>query len=241
MRFKAILRNINLLNIALIAVIVLLANYTLLPLFNMSIQYKLPIPKTTIVDKVDKAEEPAQSLTPSPVNYTIVKEQNLFHPERKLSLEQKKEIPRPELVLYGTLISHDVKIAFMEDKKAPRNSPGRGKRQMALQLGNILSGYTLIDVYHDKVVMARDDDRIEVSIFKSKNTMHEQTVHKNIVETDTRKLKKQGSGAPPGVIERGPPPPEMPVPDKETLFKVKDAFEPFIRKKLGNQQTEKPN
>jgi hypothetical protein len=162
-KLRYLFRNINLLNIALIAALVLLANYTVLPLFSVNIKYTLPPPKKIVSDK---EEESPQSQTPSPLDYMIVAEQNLFHPERRIPPEKKeeKELPKPEFVLYGTLITDEVKLAYFEDLKAPYSTPGRGKRQRPLRLGNTLSGYTLNEIHADRVVMVRGEDRIEVRV-----------------------------------------------------------------------------
>jgi len=65
-------------------------------------------------------------------------------------------------VLYGTLLSGDMNIAYMEDKKSPQSTPGRGKRQTPLKPGESMSGFTLRKIDADKVVMARGDETIIV-------------------------------------------------------------------------------
>lgn len=163
MRFKTIIRNINLLNIMLITAIIILANYAVLPMFNMNITYTLPAGKKTIGDKYEKS---AESHIPSPSDYMMIAEENLFHPERKIPVEKKGEqsLPKPEFVLYGTLIIDDLNLAYLEDLKAPHSTPGRGKRQRPLRLGATLSGYTLSEVYHDRAVMSKGEERIEVRV-----------------------------------------------------------------------------
>jgi len=161
-KLKNFFRNINLLNITLIAAIVLLANYTVLPVFSTNIKYSLHAPKKTVADKEEKSP---QSQTPSPLDYMIVAEQNLFHPERRIPEKKEgKELPKPEFVLYGTLITDEVKLAYLEDLKAPYSTPGRGKRQRPLRLGNTLSGYTLNEIHADRVVMVKGEERIEVKV-----------------------------------------------------------------------------
>jgi hypothetical protein len=162
-KLNYILKNINLLNLILIAVIILLANYTFLPIFNKSVKFKLPSVKQAIDHKNEK---PAESSVQSPSDYTIIAEENLFHPERKIPVEKTegKPLPEPEFVLYGTLITDNLRVAYLEDLKAPHTTEGRGKRQLALRLGNSLSGYTLVEISPDKVIMAKGDDKIEVSI-----------------------------------------------------------------------------
>lgn len=166
MRFKTIIRNINLLNIVLMAIIAVFGAYVLPPLLNVQVKYTLPSPKKT-VDK--KEENPAEAQYPQAFEYIVIAEKNIFHPERKIPVEKKEEkpLPKPEFVLYGTLITGDTKLAFIDDMKSAQASPGRGKRQRALYLGSALSGFTLSEVYQDKVVMVRGEEILEVRVLDS--------------------------------------------------------------------------
>lgn len=158
---KKLLRNINLLNILLIVAILIFINYTVLPLFNGSVSYKLPNGKKPPVYKDEKTAEIA---IPSLTDYTMIAEDNLFHPERKIPLDigADQALEKPEFLLYGTLITDDVRLAYLEDKKAPQNTAGRGKRQTTLKLGNVMSGYTLKEIYPDKVIMVRGEEILAV-------------------------------------------------------------------------------
>ena len=111
-------------------------------------------------------EKPAAAQSPSPADYAVISDQNLFHPERKIPPEGKEEkaIPRPEVVLYGTLIADDMSIAYIEDKKAPYSTPGRGKRQIALKKGDHLGEYVLTQVETDRIVLVKGDDKIVVML-----------------------------------------------------------------------------
>jgi len=163
MRFKTIIRNINVLNILLISVIIMSISYSLLPLLDIKVKYTLPNAKKTVEDTKEKA---VQTQTPSVVEYTMIAEENLFHPERKIPVEKKEEqpLPKPEFVLYGTLITDDISLAYLEDLKAPQSTPGRGKRQTALRKGDTMSGYTLKEVEAEKIVMVRGDDKMIVAL-----------------------------------------------------------------------------
>jgi hypothetical protein len=173
-KVKNIFRNINLLNIILITSIIILANYTVLPMFNMNIRYTLPAGKKTIGDTDEK---PADSHIPSLTDYTMIAEENLFHPERKIPAEKKAEqpLPKPDFVLYGTLITDDIRLAYLEDRKAPYATPGRGKRQTVLRLGDTMSGFTVKEIDIDKIVMARGEERIEVNVSDPAKPKHGDT------------------------------------------------------------------
>jgi hypothetical protein len=165
-KLNRLLRNISLLNIILIASIILMASYVVFPLLNVKVKY---IPDSSKKVSTVTEEELAQSQTPSPSDYTIIAEQNLFHPERKIPPEKKEEqpLPKPEFVLYGTLITDNVSFAYLEDKKSPRTTPGRGKRQTALKKGDTMSGFTLKEIDHDKVVMVKGEETLIVKVIDS--------------------------------------------------------------------------
>lgn len=171
MRMRVLLRHINLLNILLLAAALFFAYYLLAPLFLASTAFKpLPLKKISSEEKdVPAAEEQRQA--PSAMEYTVIAEQNVFHPERKIPVEKKDEkpLPQPEFSLYGTLVTDAVSLAYMEDRKAPRSTPGRGKRQTALKIGDSLSGYMVHEITHEKVVMVRGEDRIEVKVVSPAN------------------------------------------------------------------------
>src|SRR4030042_3556026 len=162
-RFSRLLKNINVLNIILLVAAILLADYVVLPLLNVQVKYIPTIPKKI---SSEKEEKPAQSQTANPADYTIIADQNLFHPERKIPPEKKEEaaLPKPEFVLYGTLITDNLKFAYLEDKKSPRSTPGRGKRQTALKQGDTMSGYTLKEIDTDKVVMVKGEETLIVKV-----------------------------------------------------------------------------
>lgn len=103
---------------------------------------------------------------PSLSDFSIIGDENLFHPERKIPIEKKEEkpLPKPEFVLYGTLISENLSLAYLEDLKEPYTSPGRGKRQIPLRAGDTLSGFTLKEIYTDKVVMIRGEEKIVLNL-----------------------------------------------------------------------------
>lgn len=158
---RGLLKNINLLNILLAGLLVVLARYTLYSFPEPKIRIGPPQPKSGIVEKVTEEKEGPSS---SPADYMVIAEQNPFHPERKIPVEKKAEKPllKPDFVLYGTLITDDLSIAYMEDMKSPLSTPGRGKRQMPLKIGQSLSGFTLKEIEAEKVVMVRGEEIMTV-------------------------------------------------------------------------------
>lgn len=163
MHLKSVIKNISLINILLISVAMLFASYILLPLLEVKVRFSTPSPKKN-AGTVEERETQAQP--PSITEYTVITEQNLFHPDRKIPVEKKVEepLPKPDFVLFGTLITNGVSLAYLEDTKAPRNTAGRGKRQVALKKGDSLSGFTLKEIEPDKVTMVRGNEKIIVAI-----------------------------------------------------------------------------
>jgi len=123
----------------------------------------LPAVMETTGLSVEKAG-PSQNL--AHIDYAVISDQNLFHPERKIppDKQQEKVIPRPDVVLYGTLITDDLSVAFVEDRKAPYTTAGRGKRQITLKKGGILRGYTVSGIEADRIVLSREDDKFTVML-----------------------------------------------------------------------------
>ncbi|MEW6602028.1 MAG: type II secretion system protein N, partial [Nitrospirota bacterium] len=228
------------LNVLLLAVIIALAAYILPPLLEVNVAYTLPVAKKI---SEEKEEKPAVAQPPSVMEYAVIAEQNVFNPERKIPAEKKDEkpLPKPEFVLYGTLIAGDTSMAFIEDLKAPYTTAGRGKRQRTLRVGGMLSGYTLSRVYTDRVVLVRGEERMEVRVLDQKKGRVVETVSsQQLTPPGSLKDKPPSAGRSPGIVHKGPPPPGVQIPDEKALSKVKGAFEPLIMKKTGNQQTEKP-
>jgi hypothetical protein len=164
MDLKRVLKNFNLLNLILLAAVVLFAYEFLFPEWNAQTDFVLPPAKKAVEEKGRSEAAKPQSL--SPLEYVVIAEQNLFHPDRIIPPEKKAEVvlPKPEFILYGTLISPEVSLAYMEDKKAPVTTPGRGQRQSTLKKGESLSGFTLKEIMADKVVMARGEETMTVSL-----------------------------------------------------------------------------
>ncbi len=158
---RQFLKNLNLLNLLLLGLLIILARYVIYPAPEPGLKPILPAQQT---ETVENSSDEKNSIPSSSADYMIIAEQNPFHPERKIPVEKKAEqpLPIPDFVLYGTLITDDLSIAYMEDLKSPLSTPGRGKRQTPLKIGQSLSGFTLKEIEAEKVVMVRGDERMTV-------------------------------------------------------------------------------
>jgi hypothetical protein len=166
---KAFLKNFNLLNVCLIIASLIFAYGFLFPQRESNGTFTLPPLKKKPAEKTQTVLPKAQST--SPLDYGIIADQNLFHPERRIPPEKKAEavLPKPEFILFGTLITPDLKVAYLEDKKAPVTTPGRGKRQTALKKGESMSGFILKEIMADKVVLARGEETLSVFLVDPKS------------------------------------------------------------------------
>ncbi|GAB4424058.1 MAG: hypothetical protein OHK0032_18830 [Thermodesulfovibrionales bacterium] len=230
MRFRRLIRNINLLNIILMAAIAVFAAYILLPMFDVNVRYALPAAKKNIEGKEETA---SQAQAPAITEYTMIAEQNLFHPSRTIvAAKDAKPETRPEFVLYGTLITDDTSLAYLEDLKAPYTTQGRGKRQRALHSGATLSGFTLKEIHHNRVVMVRGEEQIVLNVSPRKRFRDVSTIsisdQKPVAAPTALQEKPSGAGRPPGIIKRESPAEQAPP----MLPKAREAIEDIIKQKL---------
>lgn len=162
-RTKRLIDNLNLLNILLVAAAAALFIFLDYPLITSEHTISKPRAKSVAPEG---GEKPSTASSIAYLDYAVVAEKNLFHPERKVPVEKKDKqlLARPEIILYGTLIAGDKKIAYLEDKKAPYSTPGRGKRQVTVDEGSMISGFKLSEVHEDRIVLTRGDDKILVRL-----------------------------------------------------------------------------
>jgi hypothetical protein len=154
--------SMNVLNGLLAAAVVAVVFYAVIPFLNPA-AVSLPAAMETAAGSMEKAAAPQRS---SPTDYAMISEQNLFHPERKIPPEkqQDKVLPKPDLFLYGTLITDKTSYAFVEDRKAPYSTAGRGKRQLTLKKGESLGGYIVSEIETNRIVLVKGEERLVISL-----------------------------------------------------------------------------
>lgn len=113
---------------------------------------------------------------PTGLDFIAVTEKNLFHPERRMPTDKKGEqaLVRPEIIFYGAIITSDKKIAYVEDKKNPYSTPGRGKRQIPLAEGAMIGGYKLKEINPESIVLVHGDDQMVVNLRDQKDRKPEE-------------------------------------------------------------------
>jgi hypothetical protein len=164
---RYIARNISILNLILVCTAGAFFVYGISPLLSAKIIYKAKPSIRPLAPAVADQAAPA----PSAQDYTIIAEANLFHPERKIPVEKKEEklAPKPELVLYGTVVSGDLSVAYVEDTKSPYTTPGRGKRPKVLRKGDVIGGFTLKEVAATRITLVRNEEVMTVNIDVAKD------------------------------------------------------------------------
>ncbi|MBF0518042.1 MAG: hypothetical protein HQK97_13190, partial [Nitrospirae bacterium] len=131
------LEHFNVLNITLVLAIVFMGIYEYHD-YRANEKIKVAPNKKMRLDTGEVKLDDARKLLPRG-DYMVVTEKNLFHPERR-PVQTQAELPPADFVVYGTIVG-STKAAFVEDKKSPYNTPGRGQRQRTLHEGDAVSGY----------------------------------------------------------------------------------------------------
>lgn len=165
-------------NPAVLDVFVLDADYFLHPSLLTDIK-TMSVGPLDLQDLVVKAEETdIVDRIPSGLEYVDVAEKNLFHPERRMPADKKEEpeMVRPDIIYYGSIIALEKKIAYIEDKKNPYTTPGRGKRQTPVTEGTMIGGYKLTEVNPESIVLVRGDDKIVVNLRDQKDRQRAETL-----------------------------------------------------------------
>jgi type II secretory pathway component PulC len=158
---KLILRNINVLNMLLLATAIFLFFEFDYPLLKKQVSVAQIEAKEVAIQNEEKI---APENSASYADFVSIAEKNLFHPEREIPKAEKAAMPKPELILYGTLITDDVSIAYVEDKKSPYSTPGRAKRQTALKKGGSIGGYVLREIEPNRIVLVKGEDKLVVML-----------------------------------------------------------------------------
>lgn len=212
--------SLNVLNLFLFAAAGAFFFYFLYPLLNAPLSVSVPLPKEIAAGAAAGVNTQEK---PQPADYAVIEAQNLFHPSRVIPPEKTaaQQVPRPELVLHGTMIAGGLKIAFVQDKKAAPTSPGRGVRQVALKEGESIGGYKIEQVTDKLIVLASGEDRMTLYLDELKERKGETTVKGGQPATSAA-AQRTSPGKPalqtPSTPARGPVPlpraatPAMPQP-----------------------------
>lgn len=132
-------------------------------------------------------------------SYISIAEKNIFSPERKdfpiPAGNGKKELVRPQVVLYGVTIVGDYQAASIANPGRPL---GKGEREMfSVKPGERIGEYKLTKILSDRITLEAEGDTFEVLLYDSKTPKK---------RTDVRTEVKPA--APPGTqpVPAGPAP-----------------------------------
>jgi len=205
--FRRLYKEITLLNLTLFVIILVLSGVALMSVSNVNVKVTPHSGKAKAVTQ--NADTPSSFVqAPSLSDYAVITENNIFHPERKAPKEEKYQ-PKPELVLYGTIVSDALSVAYIEDKKAPQTSPGRGKRQIVVKQGDTISGFVLKEIHTDRIVLMRGDETMVVYLSDMEKQRGTDTTLSSKSATSQPPLLP---GASPGSKPVTPPKPSVPPP-----------------------------
>ncbi|MEW6602595.1 MAG: type II secretion system protein N [Nitrospirota bacterium] len=151
------IRNYFLLNLLLIVVIAVLGNK-----LSHVVKHRMDIPAETGNAEVKKEESAAghaeKILDENAVE--VISSLDLFRPSRSAPSVENKAAEKPPLPnppkLFGTVILNDNKTAILEQSDT--------KTTKVYRVNDTVSGYTVIDILEDKVVLMGNDEKVEVRL-----------------------------------------------------------------------------
>ena len=170
---KVIQHSMTIMNLLLLTAVFVLFFVFAYPLIKKEVKVVIPNPK--VMRAQDEKKQHQNDIAYS--DYFPIIDKNMFHPERVPPAEKKEEkrIIRPEIILHGTLIIGERKIAYIEDKKNPYSTPGRGKRQVALAPGSSIGSYTLKEINPESIILVYGEDKMIVNLRDQKDRKYNET------------------------------------------------------------------
>lgn len=109
-------------------------------------------------------------------SYIFIAEKNIFSPERKefpiiappstMAEQLKKPMARPQIILYGVMISDDYQSATIVNQSRPLK---KGEREMmTLKIGEQVGEYKLVKILSDRIMLEAPEDTLEVLLYDPK-------------------------------------------------------------------------
>ncbi|WP_420265496.1 hypothetical protein [Candidatus Magnetominusculus dajiuhuensis] len=158
---KKYMEQLNVLNISLLLVVLFMGVYDYYN-FKKKETIRVSPSKNMRLDTDEVKFDDAKKLL-ARGDYMVVTEKNVFHPDRK-PVKSQPDAPLPEFIVYGT-ITGESRAAFVEDKKTPYSTTGRGQRQRLLHEGDSVGGYKVSIITTDYVEFTKDGDKLVIKVF----------------------------------------------------------------------------
>jgi hypothetical protein len=173
---RYLLESLNVLNLLMTSIAIGFFAYFLNPLLGAPVSVKVPVPNDISPGMPVRMDE---STKPSIRDYAAIGEKNLFHPDRIIPEVKKTSPPiaqsRPELILHGTMLTNELKIAYLEDKKAAPKTPGRSAQYIVVKEGDNVSGYALKQITYNMIVLANGEEQMTLYLDELKDRKGEIT------------------------------------------------------------------
>lgn len=157
------IRNYFLLNLLLILVIGVLGN----KLYHV-VKYKAEIPAEAGTGEV-RQEDIAVGHTDKVLDdnaFEPISVMDLFRPSRTAPSAENKAAEKPPLPappkLFGTVILNNNKTAILEQSDT--------KTTKVYRINDTISGYTVLEIHEDKVVLLGNDEKVEIRLRDDKGT-----------------------------------------------------------------------
>ncbi len=205
--FKNIKISLTPLNLILMAAFLAGLIYTTVHLVGIIAGVSMPVISDSYLEDQVRVSFEAAKFTAKIEDPKI--EKNLFHPDRRPV--KRVALPslategggNPQFALYGTFISPDLQMAYIEDIANPQVSSTGVQRQQALKKGDMISGFVLKEIYPDKILLVRDNEKIFVPM-----------VERKAKKEDPEKTSEESAQQPPlqQTEPQNPPAPEVKIP-----------------------------
>ena len=178
----------------------------------------------------DKPDPPsamrAQRDSASIKSYVSIAAKNIFSPERKdfpvLTGDGKKEIVRPQIVLYGVTIVGDYRAASVANPGRPLQ---KGEREtFTVKAGERIGDYKLAKILSDRITLEAEGDTFEVLLYDSKMPKK---------RTDVRTEVKPTASTGTQPVPAGPAPRTTSTPSTPTPAAPPRPIPPAVQGKVG--------
>lgn len=177
MSLKNVRKNINVLNLILVAAIAAIYFNVIAPMADGESSVKTPAARQAPLSSPLKIEDPQ---IPPVDDFMVIGDRNLFHPERMTPSESGTVAAeqKPDLILHGTFVSDDFRVAYVEEKRTARpmghpamqsRQSGRDRRERPIKQGEYIGGYVVKTIDAESITLLKGEDRIVVSIKEGKS------------------------------------------------------------------------
>jgi len=199
------IRNYFLLNLLLILIIAVLGNK-----FYHVLKYSAEIPieagTSEVRDEVVAVEHRGRAYDENA--FEVISAMDLFRPSRTAPSVEKKATEKPPLPappkLFGTVILNENKTAILEASDS--------RTTKVYRLNDTVSGYTVVEIHEDKVVLLGNDEKVEVRLRENKGVQApvRSIVRPPIVPQPGRQIQSPGTVQQPQRRARPVPPRRRP-------------------------------